>query len=167
MALIRNHYVQRTFIQPAQSIRHFGVRVKHNPVQGILQGKRIVLVDDSIVRGTTLKKIVQMLRGAGAREVHVRISSPPNIGPCHYGIDTPTREELIAHGSSVDEIRASIGADSLGYLSLSGLRTTAASLKGGTCDACFSDEYPIPVESSDTTPQLNLFRQVEEDDEAP
>ena len=167
MALIRNHYVQRTFIQPAESIRHFGVRVKHNPVHGILPGKRVVLVDDSIVRGTTLKKIVQMFRASGASEVHVRISSPPTIGPCHYGIDTPTREELIAHNSSVDEIREAIGADSLGYLTLDALRTTAASLKGGFCDACFSDEYPVPVDSRGDTPQLALFREVNDDEDAP
>jgi len=164
MALIRNHYVRRTFIEPAQAIRHFGVRVKHNAVRGILEGRRVVLVDDSIVRGTTLTKIVQMLRGAGAREVHARISSPPTIGPCHYGIDTPTRGELIAHANSVDEIRAKIGADSLGYLSLEGLRRTAQQLKGGFCDACFSDEYPVPVDAEETTPQLSLFRRVDEDE---
>ena len=117
--------MRRTFIEPAQSIRHFGVKVKHNAVSGMLEGKRVVLVDDSIVRGTTLVKIVSMLRDAGAREVHVRISSPPTIGPCHYGIDTPTREELIAHQHTPDEIRLIIGADSLGYLSLEGLRQTA------------------------------------------
>ncbi len=163
MALIRNHYVQRTFIEPAQSIRHFGVRVKHNPVRGILGGKRIVLVDDSIVRGTTLRKIVQMLRTAGAREVHVRVSSPPTIGPCHYGIDTPTRAELIAANHGVDEIRDQIGADSLGYLSLDSLRRTAEQLKGGFCDACFSDQYPVPVHVEEPTPQLHLFRQVDEE----
>jgi amidophosphoribosyltransferase len=162
-ALIRNQYVKRTFIEPAQSIRDFRVKVKHNAMRGYMEGKRVVLVDDSIVRGTTLKKIVQMLRNAGAREVHVRISSPPKIGPCHYGIDTPTREELIASNLSVDDIRERIGADSLGYLSLEGLRATAASLKGGICDACFSDAYPVPIESTETTPQLTLFRQVDEE----
>ncbi|HEY8153652.1 MAG TPA: amidophosphoribosyltransferase, partial [Myxococcota bacterium] len=121
-AMIRNHYVRRTFIEPAQSIRHFGVKVKHNAVKGMLEGKRVVLVDDSIIRGTTLVKLVSLLRNAGAREVHLRISSPPTIGPCHYGIDTPTREELIAHQHTPDEIRLIIGADSLGYLSLAGLR---------------------------------------------
>jgi amidophosphoribosyltransferase len=164
LALIRNHYVRRTFIEPSQSIRHFGVKVKHNAVRGILEGKRVVLVDDSIVRGTTLEKLVTMFRNAGTREVHVRISSPPTVGPCHYGIDTPTREELIAHNFSVDEIREKIGADSLGYLSLEGLRATAAEFKGGFCDACFSDEYPVPIESQNPTPQLSLFRQVDEDD---
>jgi amidophosphoribosyltransferase len=162
MALIRNHYVQRTFIEPAQSIRHFGVRVKHNAVRGILGGKRVVLVDDSIVRGTTLRKIVQMLRGAGASEVHVRISSPPTIGPCHYGIDTPDKRELIAANHSVDETRTEIGADSLGYLSLEGLRHTAQQLKGAFCDACFSDEYPVPLQPEENPPQLSLFRRVDE-----
>ena len=163
-ALIRNHYVRRTFIEPAQAIRNFGVKVKHNPIRSFLDGKRVVLVDDSIVRGTTLVKIVAMLRTAGAREVHVRISAPPTIGPCHYGIDTPTREELIAHGSTVEQIRAAIGADSLGYLSLEGLRATAASeLKIGICDGCFSNEYPIPVEVDADAPQLSLFRIVDDD----
>jgi amidophosphoribosyltransferase len=162
-ALIRNQYVKRTFIEPAQSIRDFRVKVKHNAMRGYMDGKRVVLVDDSIVRGTTLTKIVQMLRNAGAREVHVRISSPPGIGPCHYGIDTPTREELIASNLSVEGIRERIGADSLGYLSLEGLRGTADSLKGGICDACFSDDYPVPIEVTGSTPQLTLFRQVDEE----
>jgi amidophosphoribosyltransferase len=164
-ALIRNHYVRRTFIEPAQSIRHFGVKVKHNAVKGALQGKRVILVDDSIVRGTTLSKIVSMVRNAGAREVHVRISSPPTIGPCHYGIDTPTRDELIAHLNSVEEIRDILGADSLGYLTLEGLRTTGATLKRGFCDACFSDEYPVEVEVGKVAPQLALFRSVGEEDD--
>jgi amidophosphoribosyltransferase len=161
-AMIRNHYVRRTFIEPAQSIRHFGVKVKHNAVQGVLQGKRVVLVDDSIVRGTTLLKLVTMLRNAGAREVHLRISAPPTVGPCYYGIDTPTRDELIAHQHSVEEIREIIGADSLAYLSLEGLRRTSAALKHGFCDACFSDEYPVRVDEDAATPQLSLFREVED-----
>jgi amidophosphoribosyltransferase len=163
-ALIRNHYVRRTFIEPAQSIRHFGVKVKHNAVKGTLAGKRVVLVDDSIVRGTTLTKIVTMIRNAGAREVHLRISSPPIIGPCHYGIDTPTREELIAHRYSVDEVRQLMGADSLGHLSLEALRSCATVLKHGYCDACFSDQYPVAVEDEAAPPQLSLFRTVGEDD---
>jgi amidophosphoribosyltransferase len=163
-ALIRNHYVRRTFIEPAQSIRHFGVKVKHNAVRGTLQGKKVVLVDDSIVRGTTLTKIVTMMRNAGAREVHLRISSPPIIGPCHYGIDTPTREELIAHRYSVDEVRALMRADSLGYLSLEALRHCGKALKHGFCDACFSDEYPVAVEDDTAQPQLSLFRSVGEGD---
>jgi amidophosphoribosyltransferase len=164
-ALIRNHYVRRTFIEPAQSIRHFGVKVKHNAVSGMLQGKRVALVDDSIIRGTTLTKIVAMLRNAGAREVHLRISSPPAIGPCHYGIDTPTREELIAAQHTPEEIRLLIGADSLGYLSLEGLRRVAQTLKHGFCDACFSDRYPVPPDPDPSVPQLSLFREVEVGDD--
>jgi amidophosphoribosyltransferase len=164
-ALIRNHYVSRSFIEPTQSIRDFKVRVKHNAIRGFLEGKRVVLVDDSIVRGTTLRKIVGMLRAAGAREVHVRISSPPTIGPCHYGIDTPNREELIAHVHSIEEIREQLGADSLGYLSLEGLRASAAKeLKRGICDACFSDDYPIEIDPTLAVPQLSLFRAVKEED---
>jgi amidophosphoribosyltransferase len=164
-ALIRNHYVSRSFIEPTQTIRDFKVRVKHNAIRGFLEGKRIVLVDDSIVRGTTLRKIVGMLRAAGAREVHVRVSSPPTIGPCHYGIDTPNREELIAHVHTIEEIRQQIGADSLGYLSLEGLRESAAKeLKRGICDACFSDDYPIEIDPSQTVPQLSLFRAVKEEE---
>ena len=163
MAMIRNHYVRRTFIEPAQAIRHFGVKVKHNAVSEFVRGKRIVLVEDSIVRGTTLLKLVSMLRNAGAREVHVRVSSPPTIGPCYYGIDTPTREELIAHQHSVAEIQALIGSDSLGYLSLDGLRKASGALKHGICDGCFSDEYPIPVQDEEGRPQLSLFRPVGED----
>ncbi len=161
-ALIRNHYVRRTFIEPSQSIRHFGVKVKHNPVKGMLEGKRVVVVEDSIVRGTTLIKIVDMLRKAGAREIHVRVSSPPTIGPCHYGIDTPTREELLATHHSVDEIRALIGADTLGYLSLTGLHETAKQFKQGYCDACFSNDYPVEIDPEDPIPQLSLFRTVDE-----
>jgi amidophosphoribosyltransferase len=156
--------VRRTFIEPAQSIRHFGVKVKHNAVRGILDGKRVVLVDDSIVRGTTLTKLVTMMRGAGAREVHVRISSPPTIGPCYYGIDTPTREELVAAQHSVEEIREIIGADSIGYLSLEGLRRVSQALKLGFCDACFSDQYPVPVDEEAPPPQLSLFRDIDDED---
>ena len=163
-ALIRNHYVKRTFIEPTQSIRNFGVKVKHNPMRGFLAGKRVVLVDDTIIRGTTLIKIVQMLRNAGAREVHIRISAPPSVAPCHYGIDTPTREELIASSNSVAEIREILGADSLGYLSLEGLHHVSdAQLKRGICDACFSDSYPIPTDAEQPVPQLSLFRDVSED----
>jgi len=162
-ALIRNHYVRRTFIEPSHSIRHFGVKVKHNPVRGILEGKRVVLVEDSIVRGTTLLKLVTLVRQAGARTVHVRVSSPPTIGPCHYGIDTPSREELIAHQHSVEGIREQIGADSLGYLSLEGLRQVSAQLKSGICDACFSDEYPVSPGDEEVTPQLSLFHAVQEE----
>jgi amidophosphoribosyltransferase len=162
-AMIRNHYVRRTFIEPAQSIRHFGVKVKHNAVKGVLQGKRVALVDDSIVRGTTLTKLVTMLRAAGAQEVHVRISSPPTIGPCHYGIDTPTREELIASSHTEDEIRRIIDADSIGYLSLENLRRVSETLKHGICDACFSDEYAVVSDVEEELPQLSLFREVEDE----
>jgi amidophosphoribosyltransferase len=163
-AIIRNHFVRRTFIEPAQEIRHFGVKVKHNAVRGLLEGKRVILVDDSIVRGTTLIKIVAMARSAGAREVHLRISAPPTVGPCHYGIDTPTREELIAHGRSLDAIREMMDADSLGYLSLEGLRRVSDPLKRGFCDGCFSDDYPVPVEDTVPSPQLSLFRDDEKEE---
>jgi amidophosphoribosyltransferase len=163
-ALIRNHYVQRSFIEPAQAIRDFRVKVKHNAIRGFLEGKRVALVDDSIIRGTTLVKIVAMLRNAGAREVHVRISSPPSIGPCHYGIDTPDQEELVAHRMSPREIGEMLGADSLGYLSLEGLRETSRlQLKRSFCDACFSLEYPVPVTEEDGAPQLSLFRSLEDE----
>src|SRR5881409_3275576 len=119
--LVRNHYVGRTFIEPRQSIRHFGVKLKLNPVRNLIIGKRIVLVDDSIVRGTTSRKIVSMVRAAGAKEVHMRISSAPTVGPCYYGVDTPRRSELIASSHTVEEIRRYIRADSLGYLSLEGM----------------------------------------------
>jgi amidophosphoribosyltransferase len=164
-AIIRNHFVGRTFIEPAQSIRNFGVKIKHNPIRGVLEGKRVVLVDDSIVRGTSMLKISNMMRASGAREVHVRISAPPTIRPCHYGIDMPTREELIAANHSLDEIRRAIGADTLGYLGLDTLRRAAAQLKHGHCDACFSDDYPVPVQEDGGAPQLSLFRSVEEDGE--
>jgi amidophosphoribosyltransferase len=141
--LIRNHYVGRTFIEPKQSIRHFGVKLKLNPVRGLLEGKRVVVVDDSIVRGTTSKKIIKMIReGGGAREVHMRISSPPCIGPCYYGIDTPTRQELIASTHSVEEIRKHITADSLSYIALEGIRDIVPEPESYCC-ACFDNQYPI------------------------
>ncbi len=144
MGLIRSHYVGRTFIEPQQSIRHFGVRLKLHPVREILEGKRVAVVDDSIVRGTTSRKIVKMLREAGAKEVHLRITSPPTRWPCYYGIDTPTREELIANRHTPEEIARYVTADSLGYLSVEGLRESIGG--DGYCDACFSGEYPVPVE---------------------
>jgi len=141
--LIRNHYVGRTFIEPKQSIRHFGVKIKLNPVRCLLEGKRVVVVDDSIVRGTTSKKIIKMIREVGgAKEVHMRISSPPTIGPCFYGIDTPTRQELIASTHLVEEIRKYITADSLSYLSISGLRGIVPHPED-YCTACFDNKYPI------------------------
>jgi amidophosphoribosyltransferase len=156
MGLIRNHYVGRTFIQPQQSIRHFGVRVKLNPVKSILNGKRVVLVDDSIVRGTTSRKIVRMIRGAGARAVHVRISSPPIQWPCYYGIDTPTRKELIGSSHSVEEICRYLAADSLGYLSLDGMLKSTGSDPAHFCHACFTGAYRVGIEP-EPTPQLRLF----------
>ncbi len=153
--LIRNHYVGRTFIEPKQNIRHFGVKIKLNPVREILEGKRVVVVDDSIVRGTTSRKIVSMVHSAGAREVHMRISSPPTISPCFYGIDTPTRKELIASSHSVEEICTYIRADSLAYLDLRGL-LEAVGKETGFCHACFSLEYPIPFPVEDRA-QLPLL----------
>jgi amidophosphoribosyltransferase len=147
MGLIRSHYIGRTFIEPQQSIRHFGVRLKLNPVRSVLAGKRVVVVDDSIVRGTTSRKIVKMLRDAGARSVHLRISSPPTRWPCFYGIDTPNRRELIAASHSVDEIARYITSDSLAYLSMEGLRAAVGydTVTGeGHCEACFSGDYPVP-----------------------
>jgi amidophosphoribosyltransferase len=142
--LVRTHYIGRTFIEPRQSIRHFGVKLKLNPVRSLIEGKRVVLIDDSIVRGTTSRKIVAMVRAAGAKEVHMRISCAPTVGPCHYGVDTPRRSELIASNHSVDEIRRFIEADSLGYLSLEGMYRAVG--KGGTfCAACYTNEYPVAV----------------------
>lgn len=159
--LIRNHYVGRTFIEPSQSIRHFGVKLKLNPSRSAIEGKRIVLIDDSIVRGTTSRKIVKMVRAAGATEVHVRISSPPTMNPCFYGIDTPTHQELIAYSHQVEEIRRYITADTLGYLSLEGLRGAvrpdmerdAVSF----CEACFSGDYPVSFPKDET--QMSLWTQ--------
>jgi amidophosphoribosyltransferase len=143
MGLIRNHYVGRTFIQPQQSIRHFGVKVKLNPVRSILEGKRVVLVDDSIVRGTTSRKIVKMVKGAGAREVHMRISCPPTVSPCFYGVDTPRRSELIASTHTLDEIQQYLAADSLSYLSLEGMLSTVAPRQGSFCTSCYTGQYPV------------------------
>jgi amidophosphoribosyltransferase len=158
MGLIRNHYVGRTFIEPRDAIRHFGVKVKLNAQADVLRGKRVVVVDDSIVRGTTSRKIVTMVRHAGARAVHMRISSPPTIGSCYYGVDTPTSGELIAHANAVDEIRKFITADSLGFLSERGMY---AFLKpgesNGFCAACFTGRYPVPVTDQGRTHQLVLF----------
>jgi len=140
--LIRNHYVGRTFIEPSQAIRDFGVRLKLNPVRHLLEGKRVVLVDDSIVRGTTSRKIVRMVRQAGAREVHLRISCPPIISPCFYGVDTPTKKELIAANSTVEEIRRFVEADTLGYLSLESLHEAVSDLRGEYCYACYTGRYP-------------------------
>jgi amidophosphoribosyltransferase len=156
LGLVRNHYVGRTFIEPSQQIRNFGVRVKLNPVRALLAGQRVALVDDSLVRGTTSKKIVQMCRDAGAREVHLRISCPPTIGPCYFGIDTPRRDELIAGSKSVEEIRRFVGADSLGYLSLDGLMRAIGGPEDAYCTACWTDRHPIPVPRGGDG-QLKLF----------
>lgn len=159
--LIRNHYVGRTFIEPQQSIRHFGVKIKLNAQREVLQGKRVVVVDDSIVRGTTSRKIIRMLRDAGAKEVHMRISSPATISPCYYGIDTPTRSELIASSSSVEEIRRFIEADTLAYLSREGMYAYFNGQSRGFCDACFSGNYPVHFEDEGHTRQLHLFEAVD------
>jgi amidophosphoribosyltransferase len=156
MGLIRNHYVGRTFIEPQQAIRHFGAKVKLNPVKHFLCGKRVVVVDDSIVRGTTGQKIVTMLKNAGAKEVHVRVSSPPSISPCFYGIDTPSKRELIAANQSVEEIRDFLGADSLAYLSLNGLLQTVSPDRQRFCTACFTGDYPAGSPSEELL-QLELF----------
>jgi amidophosphoribosyltransferase len=149
-ALIRNHYVGRTFIEPSQVIRDFGVKLKLNPIRHLLEGKRVVLVDDSIVRGTTSRKIVRMVRQAGAREVHLRISCPPTVSSCYYGVDTPTKNELIAANHSVEEIRRYVEADSLGYLSLDGLSHAVEDVRNQYCYACYTGDYPttfVPVEA--------------------
>ena len=145
MGLIRNHYIGRTFIEPSQAIRNFGVKLKLNPVRNLIAGKRVVLVDDSIVRGTTSRKLVRMVREAGAKEVHMRISCPPTISPCYYGVDTPTREELIASSNTPEEICRYLGADSLGYLSLAGLRQAVNDTAGDFCTSCYTGVYPTDL----------------------
>jgi amidophosphoribosyltransferase len=145
MGLIRNHYIGRTFIEPSQAIRNFGVKLKLNPVRNLVAGKRVVLVDDSIVRGTTSRKLVRLIREAGATEVHMRISCPPTISPCYYGVDTPTKEELIASATSPEEIRKYLGADSLGYLSLAGLRQAVNDTEGKFCTSCYTGVYPTDL----------------------
>ena len=156
--LIRNHYVGRTFIEPEQSIRDFGVKIKLNANEKIIKGKRLVVVDDSLVRGTTSKKLVKMLRAAGAKEVHLRISCPPTIDPCFYGIDTPQKTELIAATKSVPEIKEHLDVDSLSYLSMDGLYRAVGSARGTFCDACFSGNYPVDVtDISRSSKQMKLF----------
>ncbi len=161
MGLIRNHYVGRTFIEPSSSIRHFGVKLKLNPCRETFGGKRVVLIDDSIVRGTTSRKIVKMVRDAGASEVHMRVSSPPTVNPCYYGIDTPTHQELIASNHEVEEIRDYITADSLGYLSMDGMHK-ALGLETPDdicefCDACFSGDYPIALPRDEDDSQMTFW----------
>lgn len=148
VGLIRNHYIGRTFIEPEQTIRDLDARIKFNPVRGVLKGQRVVVVDDSIVRGTTSKKLIHMLRKAGAKEVHFRVSSPPIIAPCFYGIDMPTKEELIASSKSVEEIRTFLDVDTLGYLSLPGMLSMHSLNGRGFCAACFSGKYPTNIENN-------------------
>ena len=161
MGLIRNHYVGRTFIQPQQSIRHFSVKVKLNPVRSILEGKRVVLLDDSIVRGTTSRKIVKMVKAAGASEVHLRISCPPTISPCYYGVDTPSRSELIAATHTIEQIREFVEADSLAYLSLDGLRAAVGKAQGSYCTSCYTGVYPVAVPRNERAYQQLALKVVE------
>ena len=158
MGLIRNHYVGRTFIEPQSQIRNFGVKIKLNAVKPVIEGKRVIIIDDSIVRGTTSKKIVRMLREVGAKEVHVRISSPPTTHSCFYGIDTPTKGELIASNMDIDQSREYLGADSLHYITLEKMLEVFGEQKGDFCAACFDGRYPVDVTGSDgSTKQLGLF----------
>ncbi len=145
LGIIRNHYIGRTFIQPSQNIRSFGVKIKLNPQKKVLQGKRVIVIDDSLVRGTTSKKIISLLRQAGAKEVHFYVASPPTMGPCYYGVDTPKRQQLIAAEKSRDEIRDYIGADSLVYLSVEGLMKSVNGSKETYCAACFDGDYPTTI----------------------
>lgn len=145
LGIIRNHYVGRTFIQPQQSIRDFGVKIKLNPQSAVLAGKKVIVIDDSLVRGTTSRKIVNLIRQAGAKEVHLRIASPPTTGPCYYGVDTPQKSQLIAARHSVEEIRAFVGADSLSYLSIEGLFKAVQGRHNEFCAACFDGQYPTPL----------------------
>ena len=165
LGIIRNHYVGRTFIQPSDAIRHMGVKLKHNANRKMLEGKRVVLVDDSIVRGTTSQKIVQMVRDAGAREVHLRIASPPTMSSCFYGVDTPETQKLLAYRMSIEGMRDFIKVDSIGFLSLDGLyRATSEAARNNDvpqfCDACFSGQYPTrltDLEDRDNVRQLSLL----------
>ncbi|MBI1911634.1 MAG: amidophosphoribosyltransferase [Deltaproteobacteria bacterium] len=156
--IVRNHYVGRTFIEPKDSIRHFGVKIKLNAIKELINGKRVIVIDDSIVRGTTSRKIIKMIRNAGAKEVHMRISSPPTICPCYYGIDTPSREELIASRQGVKEINDYITSDTLGYLSVEGMYKAASEAGRSFCDACFTGRYPVDILKEENLPQLALFK---------
>ncbi|HTI83281.1 MAG TPA: phosphoribosyltransferase family protein, partial [Acetobacteraceae bacterium] len=164
LGIIRNHYVGRTFIEPTDHIRHLGVKLKHSANRPVLAGKRVILVDDSIVRGTTSRKIVEMVRAAGAREVHMRISSPPTTHSCFYGIDTPERGELLAARHTVDEMAEHIGVDSLAYISIDGLYRALGKRERDParphyCDACFTGDYPIPLpdQADNSERQLSLL----------
>jgi amidophosphoribosyltransferase len=168
IGIVRNHYVGRTFIEPSDHIRHLGVRLKHNPNRAVINGKRVVLVDDSIVRGTTSTKIVEMVRNAGATEVHMRVASPPTTHSCYYGVDTPDRKELLAAQHDTEAMRRIIGVDSLAYLSLDGLYRAVGENRRNPatpqyCDACFSGEYPIRLvdrEGGETGNQLSFLTQL-------
>ena len=155
-ALIRNHYVGRTFIEPSQAIRDFGVKLKLNPVRHLLEGKRVILVDDSIVRGTTSRKIVRMVRNAGAREVHLRISCPPTISPCFYGVDTPNKSELIAANNSTEQIRRFVEADSLSYLSLRALKEAVGDTRHEFCYACYTGDYPTDLTDANALVSIKM-----------
>ena len=161
MGLIRNHYVGRTFIEPQDSIRHFGVKVKLNAQTDVLAGRRVIVIDDSIVRGTTSRKIVRMIRSAGAAEVHFRVSAPPTINPCYYGVDTPTQGELVANNYSLEEIRQYILADSLAYLSEEGMYAFTGGSTAGFCDACFTGAYPVGAPEEGEHRQMRLFHALE------
>ena len=159
MGLIRNHYVGRTFIEPQSQIRNFGVKLKLNAVKNLIEGKRLAIIDDSIVRGTTSRNIVKMLLESGAKEVHLRISSPPILHSCFYGIDTPNKEELIAHTNTLEETRQYLGANSLSYLSINKMLEVLQNGKNKFCSACFDGNYPVPItDSIETTQQLDLFK---------
>jgi amidophosphoribosyltransferase len=168
MGIIRNHYVGRTFIEPTSEIRHLGVKLKHNANRAHIKGKRVVLVDDSIVRGTTSHKIVDMVRNAGAKEVHMRISSPPTTHSCFYGVDTPERSELLAYKYNIEEMRKEIGCDSLAFISMDGLYRAMGTPgrnaeRPAFCDACFSGDYPIRLTDQDdgaTGRQLSLLAEI-------
>jgi amidophosphoribosyltransferase len=149
IGLIRNHYVGRTFIEPRQSIRDFGVKIKHNPVSSVLNGKRVIVVEDSIVRGTTSRKIIKMLRSAGTREVHMRVASPPYISPCYYGIDTPDKDKLIASNMSISQIKDYIGVDSLGFISIEGMLNVVKNHRHEFCTTCFTGNYPEGAQPPD------------------
>lgn len=157
MGLIRNHYVGRTFIEPKQSIRNFGVKLKLNPNRSLIEGKRVVLVDDSIVRGTTSRKIVEMVRAAGAKEIHMRISSPPTKHSCYYGVDTPDADELMANKMDQEAMRKAIGADSLAFVSFDGMYNAVGKPRSDHCDACFSGSYPVAIDGP-RSPQLSLLK---------
>jgi amidophosphoribosyltransferase len=168
LGIIRNHYVGRTFIEPSDQIRHLGVKLKHNANRAHVEGKRVILVDDSIVRGTTSVKIVEMMRNAGAREVHMRIASPPTTNPCFYGVDTPEKSELMAAKMSIDEMRKVIGVDTLAFLSMDGLyRAVGEAARNNRepqyCDACFSGEYPTRLtdhEDGGISAQLSFLTEI-------